>query len=799
MEEGPFLTSTWSQGGYGGNYVWDYYTPNHYVCGCVATAMGQILKYYEWPITGTGSHSYTWDNGEDPSQVLSADFGATTYAWSDMLDNYATTTTETQREAAGELAYQCGVSVDMNYTSGGSGANCVLVASSLEDYFRHSGEWVSNSGNFYDRLYDNMLDHRPAELAISRTGGGHAVVADGVRHEATGSKWYHLNMGWFGTDDAWYDLPDITTPSGNPDYDTVDGAVLDIVPTPDMTDPGTTINNPNVTVSWQVSDNLDASHYELQELVVPDAIDDFFDGAESGDTGNWEVDGNWEATTSKKYTGSYAFRCYHYPGSQFTSTFLLDKAIKIHSSTDITYRWGINYVRDYEVQFQVSTDASSWTALATYDLQDDDGTINWYEETSLDLSSYVGDIVYLRFVWEFPGGSYFDGATYSQVGFFLDDFSIDDAYIGGSWTTVDNTITPTSKTVSLTQNGDHRYRVRANWNSQWWDWSDAETVTVSGLCNSATTGDWDSGDTWDGSVPGTSDSAIIRSGHTVTVTSNAQCHGLAIESGGTLVVSDGVTLSIAGDWVKDGTFTPNNGTVAFNGSSAQTIGGSSATGFNNLTVNSGAIVDIETTPTVAGTLTNNGTLQQTQDVNGSSDVSFFNTGGYGGVTLNANGTNLGSTIVNIEGNQDCTDGASGSSIKRCFNIAPENTSGLNATMRLYFSDSELGTIIPCDQVQLWHWDGDDWVSVGTIDPGSGRQCGTEPYYVEATGVSSFSPFVGDNNKPGGGPTIVTLASFVATLPRFGARTAGGMNGFVLPLALVALCVVGGALLLRARR
>jgi hypothetical protein len=48
------------------------------------------------------------------------------------------------------------------------------------------------------------------------------------------------------------------------------------------------------------------------------------------------------------------------------------------------------------------------------------------------------------------------------------------------------------------------------------------------------------------------------------------------------------------------------------------------------------------------------------------------------------------------------------------------------------------------------------------------------------------------NPDSGGPTVVTLARFVA-------RSAGGGNGFVLPLALVALGAVGGTLLLRARR
>ena len=49
------------------------------VTGCVATAMAQLMKYWNRPVQGTGSHSYTSDYG-----TLSANFGATTYDWTHM-------------------------------------------------------------------------------------------------------------------------------------------------------------------------------------------------------------------------------------------------------------------------------------------------------------------------------------------------------------------------------------------------------------------------------------------------------------------------------------------------------------------------------------------------------------------------------------------------------------------------------------------------------------------------------------------------------------------------------------------
>jgi hypothetical protein len=59
---------------------------------------------------------------------------------------------------------------------------------------------------------------------------------------------------------------------------------------------------------------------------------------------------------------------------------------------------------------------------------------------------------------------------------------------------------------------------------------------------------------------------------------------ITIESGGTLTMVTG-GLTVKGNWVKNGTFTAGTGMVTFNGTTAQTISGSTGTLFANLTVN----------------------------------------------------------------------------------------------------------------------------------------------------------------------------------------------------------------------
>lgn len=97
---------------------------------------------------------------------------------------------------------------------------------------------------------------------------------------------------------------------------------------------------------------------------------------------------------------------------------------------------------------------------------------------------------------------------------------------------------------------------------------------------------------------------INTGGGTVTFNGNSTIAG-AFENNGTAIVSNNSILNVAGNWTNNGTFTPNKSSVILNGSSEQTIGGTSATTFYSLTINNTTTnggVTIATSPTVSGTL-----------------------------------------------------------------------------------------------------------------------------------------------------------------------------------------------------
>ena len=82
----PLLSTEWDQSSrtddcdlYNNLCPYDATSDQLTLTGCNATAMAQIMRKWNWPMNGIGSHSYLW-NG----QTLSADFGNTTYQWSKM-------------------------------------------------------------------------------------------------------------------------------------------------------------------------------------------------------------------------------------------------------------------------------------------------------------------------------------------------------------------------------------------------------------------------------------------------------------------------------------------------------------------------------------------------------------------------------------------------------------------------------------------------------------------------------------------------------------------------------------------
>lgn len=192
--------------------------------GCVATAMAQIMKYHEYPTQGTGSHTYTYEN-EKGEQVTpeAVDFGSTTYDWANMIDDYAKSGggTAAQQEAVATLMYHCGISLDMAYGTGASGAYDMNVPNALTTYFGYDKALSLLYRDYYTNedweqlVYDELAAQRPVYYSgTTDKEEGHAFVCDG--YSSTNNA-FHFNWGWGGYCDGYYLVSGAAalTPSGS--------------------------------------------------------------------------------------------------------------------------------------------------------------------------------------------------------------------------------------------------------------------------------------------------------------------------------------------------------------------------------------------------------------------------------------------------------------------------------------------------------------------------------------------------------------------------------------------------------
>ena len=220
------MTTTWDQAPYY-NDLCPY--DNNYqqltVTGCVATAMAQVLKFWNYPATGSQSNSY-YDN---PYGDLSFAFQTTTFNWDSMPAKITG-----HNSSIATLMFACGVAVDMSYgvgATGGSGAYVIppyngssspsaLIA--LVHYFKYNNQTIKGynrsdtkdfpTDNSWRAMLQNEISNgRPVIYAGSEaSGAGHCFDFDGFN---TQNGLFHVNWGWSGAYNGFFAI-DSLNPSG---------------------------------------------------------------------------------------------------------------------------------------------------------------------------------------------------------------------------------------------------------------------------------------------------------------------------------------------------------------------------------------------------------------------------------------------------------------------------------------------------------------------------------------------------------------------------------------------------------
>ena len=279
----PLVKSKWNQSYVGSKKVFNYYTPNSYVCGCVATAMAQLMRFHTYPTASVKSQTFTcYTNNVAVSHTMKGG----TYDWDNMPLVPQTSITDAQREAIGRLCYDAGVSIRMAYNTtanGGSGAFVPFAHDPLCNVFGYANA-QSYTVNYTESISEEQIKGAilanldagfPVLLGIyGSNAGGHAILADGYGY-ADGTLYCHLNMGWSGSYDYWYSLPSIPS---SPKFTALNTVVYNVFPdatgelvTGRVLDPfGEPVENATVDVAISHTENVQYSYRNRWGKIVYD-------------------------------------------------------------------------------------------------------------------------------------------------------------------------------------------------------------------------------------------------------------------------------------------------------------------------------------------------------------------------------------------------------------------------------------------------------------------------------------------------------------------------------------------------
>lgn len=206
------------------------------IVGCVATAMAQVMRYWEFPARGRSQHSYTHNKYGN----ISVNFANQSYDWANMSKTRAD-------DENAKLSYHCGVAVSMSYgtsANGGSGAYSRDALAALKKYFKYNqsaqmiyrsrysdADWNAVIKQQLDQKRPVLYSGRSKNLQDPNAGGaGHLFALDGYDTTDQGD-YFHINWGWAGRSNGYFYLTEMITHGGKYNWIDSNAIMIDVYPT----------------------------------------------------------------------------------------------------------------------------------------------------------------------------------------------------------------------------------------------------------------------------------------------------------------------------------------------------------------------------------------------------------------------------------------------------------------------------------------------------------------------------------------------------------------------------------------
>ncbi len=436
----PFLTTKWNQWQPYNDFapIWDSQltsTSSGYEVyrgrtpsGCVATALAQILYYWQWPNCMEGpasyAHSFTPDN---TTQDFAIRFdGHNPFDWQAMTDSYPYYNSstckydmrgnvkESVRFPVARLLLFADHLAQMAFAPGGSSAYNSYAAGNLTPWYElenpqfdfvqydfSARKYVSIEGAIEkgaSLVKADLVAKRPVLVGIP----GHAVVAHGWAEDSSNRYYLYLNYGYGGTNDGWYVLSEEDSVSR------IENVCLGLYPRKMVQmEPLPKQVGQEVTLKWAFppcyeSDIAGFKVTTLVRLSPPLAPITWFDDCSA-------LDGrvNDASTLSIKDItppGIPSYKCFSFQ-THAANSYTYPSFMDVTATTTLSVTCRSYYALGAELDVQVRPLGGEWATVARPTLAET-GSTDW-ETTTVSLSDYQGETIQLRLLLKCVGNSYY--------------------------------------------------------------------------------------------------------------------------------------------------------------------------------------------------------------------------------------------------------------------------------------------------------------------------------------------------------------------------------------------------------
>ena len=200
-----------------GDIAWNQETPYNKMCpkyegselsvtGCVATAMAQVMMYYKYPKELKADiPAYTTATNKLKVNAISK---GEEYDWGNMLPTYTEEEyNTTQANAVAKLMFHCGAAVQMDY---GPSSGALVRPEDMSTYFGYDADLLQEVYRSvytlaeWKKILDRELEAKRPIIygGVASHENGHQFVCDG----SDGEGLYHINWGWSGDSDGYFDI-----------------------------------------------------------------------------------------------------------------------------------------------------------------------------------------------------------------------------------------------------------------------------------------------------------------------------------------------------------------------------------------------------------------------------------------------------------------------------------------------------------------------------------------------------------------------------------------------------------------